>query len=162
MNRLCVRISLLAFVFPLSSNVQAQTAAKRAIRFDDMMKIHRLGAEVSRDGKRVVYVVSTPDMEANRNAGNIWMVSTAGGEPLQLTQSGKDSSPSWSPDNKTLAFLSSRDGTSQVYLLSMDPPLFVATKKYPMLVLLHGGPQTMWSNPGATAGTRRYSPLAGM
>src|SRR5205809_7887110 len=26
------------------------------------------------------------------------------------------------------------------------PPQFDAKKKYPMLVLLHGGPQTMWSN----------------
>ena len=26
------------------------------------------------------------------------------------------------------------------------PPDFSATKKYPMLVLLHGGPQTMWDN----------------
>jgi dipeptidyl aminopeptidase/acylaminoacyl peptidase len=26
------------------------------------------------------------------------------------------------------------------------PPKFSATKKYPLLVLLHGGPQTMWSN----------------
>jgi len=39
---------------------------------------------------------------------------------MQLTQSGHDSSPVWSPDGKTLAFLSSRAGESQVYLLSME------------------------------------------
>jgi dipeptidyl aminopeptidase/acylaminoacyl peptidase len=99
----------------------AQAPAKHPITFDVMMKMHRISApQISVDGKWVAYAVSTPDMEANRNAANIWVVSTAGGEATQLTQSGHDSAPAWSPDGKTLAFLSSRDGNSQVYLLSME------------------------------------------
>jgi dipeptidyl aminopeptidase/acylaminoacyl peptidase len=39
----------------------------------------------------------------------------------------------------------SAEGT-KVQAMIVRPPGFVATKKYPMLVLLHGGPQTMWSN----------------
>jgi len=101
--------------------VNAQAPAKHAVTFDDMMKLHRVSApQVSADGKWAAFAVSTPDMEANRNASNVWIVSTAGGEAMQATQSGHDSSPSWSPDGKTLAFLSSRDGNSQVYLLSME------------------------------------------
>jgi dipeptidyl aminopeptidase/acylaminoacyl peptidase len=101
--------------------VFAQGPTKHPITFDDMMKMHRIAApQISPDGKWVAYAVSTPDMEANRNAGNIWVVNTAGGEATQLTQSGHDSSPAWSPDGKTLAFLSSRGGDSQVYLLSME------------------------------------------
>jgi dipeptidyl aminopeptidase/acylaminoacyl peptidase len=101
--------------------VRAQEAAKHAITFDDLIRMHRVAdAQVSPDGKWVAYTVATPDMEANRNASNVWIVPTAGGEALQLTQSGHDTSPVWSPDGKTLAFLSSRRGTSQVYQLSMD------------------------------------------
>jgi dipeptidyl aminopeptidase/acylaminoacyl peptidase len=100
---------------------RAQEGAKHAITFDDLIRMHRVSeAQVSPDGKWVAYTVATPDMEANRNASNLWMVATSGGEALQLTQSGHDSSPVWSPDGKTIAFLSSRGGTSQVYLLSMD------------------------------------------
>src|SRR5712692_4106676 len=77
-----------------ATNVSAQEAAKHAIAFEDM--------------------------NAKRNASNIWIVPTAGGEAVQLTQSGHDTSPAWSPDGKTLAFLSSRDGNSQVYVLSME------------------------------------------
>jgi dipeptidyl aminopeptidase/acylaminoacyl peptidase len=111
---------LVLWLAPIGS-VKAQTAAKHGLTFDDLIKLHRISApEVSRDGKWVVYAISTPDMEANRGASNIWIVSTAGGDAIQVSQSGHDSAPSWSPDGKTLAFLSSRDGGSQVYLLSMD------------------------------------------
>src|SRR2546426_2309306 len=35
---------------------------------------------------------------------------------------------------------------AKVQAMLIRPPKFDATKKYPLLVLLHGGPQTMWSN----------------
>ena len=101
--------------------VSAQEAAKHAITFDDMIRLHRISeAHVSPDGKWAAYTVSTPDMDANRGASNIWVAPTTGGTAMQLTQSGHDTSPVWSPDGKTLAFLSSRSGESQVYLLSME------------------------------------------
>src|SRR5437764_7441043 len=98
----------------------AQEALKRSITFEDMIKMHRIAEpQISPDGKWIVYTVATPDMEANRNASDIWLVPTSGGAPSQLTQSGHDSSPVRSPDGKTIAFLSSRSGESQVYLLSL-------------------------------------------
>jgi dipeptidyl aminopeptidase/acylaminoacyl peptidase len=108
-------------IFTAAIGAHLQEGKKHAITFDDMMRLHRVGdPHVSPDGKWVAYVVSTPDMNANRNASNLWLISISGGDAIQLTQSGHDSSPAWSPDSKTIAFLSSRDGNSQVYILSMD------------------------------------------
>jgi dipeptidyl aminopeptidase/acylaminoacyl peptidase len=113
---------ILGIVFAAATVGQAQTTAeKHPLAFDDLIKMHRVSApEISRDGKWVAYAIATPDIDANRNASNIWIVAISGGDAMQLTQSGKDSAPAWSPDGKTLAFLSARDGISQIYLLSME------------------------------------------
>jgi dipeptidyl aminopeptidase/acylaminoacyl peptidase len=122
MKGIILRCGLVAALLSCGmAGISGQEAAKHAITFDDMIKLRRIAEpQVSPDGKWVAYTVATPDMEANRNASNVWMVAAAGGSAMQLTQSGHDSSPVWSPDGKTLAFLSSRAGESQVYLLSME------------------------------------------
>ena len=60
--------------------IAAQEAAKHPIAFDDMIKMHRVAEpQISPDGKWVAYTVATPDMDANRNVINIWIVPTSGG-----------------------------------------------------------------------------------
>ena len=121
MNGITRRSGLLLLMLGMALSANAQAPAKHPLAFDDLIKLHRISSpEMSPDGKWVAYGISTPDMEANRGVSNIWIVSTSGGDAIQLTQSGKDSAPSWSPDGKTLAFLSGRDGTSQVYVISME------------------------------------------
>jgi dipeptidyl aminopeptidase/acylaminoacyl peptidase len=146
-NRVIVHCRF-AFALLLAAGIsaQAQEGARHPITFADMIGMHRVAeAQVSPDGKWVAYTLTTPDMEANRGASNIWMVETAGGAELQLTRSGHDSSPAWAPDGKTLAFLSSRSGDSQVYLLSMD-----GGEAHPLTKLSTGADLVKWSSDGKT------------
>ena len=114
--RIAVWIGVAGLTF--ASTAAAQTS--KPLSVDELLRMHRVSeAQISPDGKWVVYTVATPDIDANRNASNVWMVATGGGEPVMLTQSGHDSSPVWSPDGKSIAFLSSRDGNSEVYVLTL-------------------------------------------
>jgi dipeptidyl aminopeptidase/acylaminoacyl peptidase len=128
----------------LASAAGAQQNAKHAITFDDLIAVHRVAeADLSPDGRWVAYTVAIPDMEANRNATNLWMAPVGGGDAIQLTRSGKDSSPRWSPDGKTIAFLSARSGDSQVYVLSLE-----GGEAHPLTKISTGADLVKWSPDG--------------
>ena len=74
---------------------------------------------ISPDGRYVAYTVSETNWDENAFETQIWMAMTATGERYQLTHAKKSSSsPRWSPDSKRLAFLSDRDGTQQIFVIS--------------------------------------------
>jgi Tol biopolymer transport system component len=76
--------------------------------------------QLSPDGRRVAMVISEPAKPSGPRR-NIWIYDLAGRRLEQFTASPKsDTRPRWSPDGRTLAFLSNREGTSQIYLISPD------------------------------------------
>lgn len=100
----------------------SKTNEKRTIKPDDLFSLKFLrGAKLSPDGKMVVYGIAQTDIEKEEETVALWVQSIEGGEPRQLT-SGKavDSSPNWSPDSNKIAFLSTREGSPQVYVIPVD------------------------------------------
>src|SRR2546427_9069551 len=94
-------------------------AQKRAITFEDYVALKSVSdPQLSPDGKWVAYTVSTPSLQDNRNVARVWVAEAATGKSRQLTGGpGSDRQPRWSPDGKTLAFISTREGGAQVWLL---------------------------------------------
>ncbi|MFN8012339.1 MAG: S9 family peptidase [Holophagaceae bacterium] len=73
------------------------------------------------DGRRAAFVVREAVMTPERSefVSQIWLGDASGARPL--TRGEKSSSaPRWSPDGRTLAFLSSRSGKGQLYALPLD------------------------------------------
>lgn len=145
--RFSVFLSLLLFSFGL------QAADKRGITPEDYFSFQFAGdPHLSPDGKSVAYVVTTINQKKNRRESSIWLVpSDATAAPRRLSAEGFTSnSPRWSPDGKTLAFLSTRTIDSspespkaQIYLLSMAGGEALALTK------LSNGVQTyQWSPDG--------------
>lgn len=74
----------------------------------------------SPDGERVAFVVNERMPKDKRNS-DIWIYDLKTKSLRQFTTSAKnDNTPRWSPDGRSLAFLSNRDGDTQIYLLSLD------------------------------------------
>jgi dipeptidyl aminopeptidase/acylaminoacyl peptidase len=97
-------------------------AAPRPFTARDLVAMQRVSdPQPSPDGKRVVFVLRTTDLEANKGRTDLWLVNVDGTGLRQLTASPEDdSSPRWAPDGRAIYFLSTRGGSQQVWRLRMD------------------------------------------
>jgi dipeptidyl aminopeptidase/acylaminoacyl peptidase len=97
------------------------TAETHPFSVHDMLAMDRISdAQVSPDGKTVVFVVRATDLAANRGANDLWAVGTDGSGLRRLTShSAADVNPRWSPDGKTIYFLSTRSGSSQLWQIAI-------------------------------------------
>ena len=109
-----------ASLFVLLSLLMAQSfAEQRDITPEDYFAFEFLSdPHISPDGKLVAYVVTKVDRAQNRRHSAIWMVTADGSRaPWQFTTSPQSATaPRWSPDGRSLAFLSSRpaaEGSAQ-------------------------------------------------
>ena len=97
-------------------------STERLITAQDLCALQFVGdPQVSPDGRQVAFVVTTIDEEQDDYRSRIWLVGTDGASaPRPLTAGTKvDTAPRWSPDGQRLAFLSTREGKAQLYLLAL-------------------------------------------
>lgn len=96
--------------------------AQRAVQPADLFRCHFLhSAALSPDGEWIAYSVAAHDAETDADYEQLWLLELASGaaRPLTFGQQ-RNHSPQWSPDGKTLAFVSTRSGKAQIHLLPVD------------------------------------------
>jgi len=107
------------------NNTQATVVpALPHMSIDDLLTLKIVSdPQISPDGTLIAFVLQHNNVEQNTTGSSIWLVSSAGGKnnpPRQLTSGTyHDTTPRWSPNGQTIAFLSDRTGTPQLYLLPM-------------------------------------------
>src|ERR1700728_721925 len=157
-------LSLLVFAFALP----ALTQAKHPFTFDDMMKLKRVGdPQVSPDGKWVIFSVVDVDLAANTKTPHIWIVpldahvgTAAPGRPAEQSSAGSSSAeriliadqdadrPRWAPDGKRFAFLSNKEGGSQVWIAEFDGTEEKVTSVYRLTSIATEASGELWSPNG--------------
>jgi dipeptidyl aminopeptidase/acylaminoacyl peptidase len=101
-------------------------ADENLLSVENLWQIERLGTPViSPDGRWIVAPVTRYDVEKDKAHTDLWLFASDASVERPLTRHGaSDGQPVFSPDGKTLAFVSKReeDDAAQVYLLPMHEP----------------------------------------
>lgn len=99
---------------------------------------------ISPDGQQIIFTRTWVNKMRDEYNSNLWIVDVAGTRVRELTSGNwRDSSPVWSPDGKRVAFLSNRDGTTQIHVMWVD------TREIAQLTHLERAPSDLrWSPDG--------------
>jgi len=107
---------------------------------------------ISPDGKQILFTRGWVDKMNDRSRSNLWIVDVEGKRIRELTHGNwRDFSPVWSPDGKQIAFLSDRDGTTQVHVMWLD------TREVAQLTHVDQAPSSLrWSPDGKSLAFTMY------
>jgi Tol biopolymer transport system component/DNA-binding SARP family transcriptional activator len=112
--------------YALARNLEVRSAEGGAvIRIPTAAQPHSLAW--SPDGSRLAFAlgnaafVYAPNALGNIAPSSIWIASPLGGPPEPVTDaSSLNTSPVWTPDSKSLLFVSNRDGSRDIYQVHLD------------------------------------------
>jgi dipeptidyl aminopeptidase/acylaminoacyl peptidase len=109
----CFVCAALITMYPAFARAQAVLTPAQALGYRRVGDLH-----FSPDASKLVYVVQSYRWDWQPH---LWVIDVVNGNTHQITPEGKsERSPQWSPDGKALAFLSNRDGKTQVYTMPAD------------------------------------------
>jgi len=156
----------LAFFLALLFTLPAFSQAKHPFTFEDMMKLKRVGEpEPSPDGKWVLFSAVDVDLAANTKTPHIWIVPLnadsnekgvphpspegRGGGSERILIPGQDGDrPRWAPDGKRFAFLSTKEGGSQIWIADFDGAAGTVTAVHKLTAIATEAGGELWSPDG--------------
>ena len=140
---------LFFFVLAVCVALPVPAQSKRPFTFEDMMSLKRVGEPVvSPDGKWVIFSVVDVDLAANTKTPHIWIVPTAGGPEREIIADQDADRPRWAPDGKHFAFISGKEGGSQVWIANFDGVTGTVTGVHKLTSIATEAGGELWSPDG--------------
>ncbi len=118
-----ILIIIFFLIFLQTQNITIYAQNKRPITAEDLWKLKRLSSlTVSPNGKYGCFVVTETNIQENKSNSDLWLIDLLNYSVRRLTtHPGSDNSPGWHSNNKTIAFISKREGDySQLYKIDID------------------------------------------
>src|SRR5581483_9543438 len=144
------RLILILFTFLYILPALAQ---KHPFTFEDMMKLKRVSEPVpSPDGKWVLFSAVDVDLAANKKTPHVWIVplGAKGATPAERVLIGDQDAdrPRWAPDGKRFAFISNKEGGSQIWTADFDGANGTVTGVHKLTSIATEASGELWSPDG--------------
>jgi dipeptidyl aminopeptidase/acylaminoacyl peptidase len=154
-SKICILVLSLFFLGIGRSGYAVETNGQKLLGQETFMEMESVQSPtISPDGKHILFSRGWVDTMADRSRSNLWIVDVQGTRVRELTHGDwSDSSPAWSPDGKKIAFISDRDGTSQIHVMWLD------TREVAQLTHLERAPSGLrWSPDGTMLAFTSFIP----
>ncbi|MDH5433760.1 MAG: S9 family peptidase [Gammaproteobacteria bacterium] len=136
---------LVSLTISLPNQVIASENSNPVFQMSDVFELeYASDPQMSPDGKSIIYLRNDMDIMKDKKRAHLWQISVDGKSNRPLTNGDfSNSSPLFSPDGKRIAYISSKEGKSQIFVRWLDND-----REFQVAQLQSGVSNLIWSPDG--------------